>query len=302
MVRTEPIERKLGAARTGSAAAAVFAAVLMWLTPTRAVEVIEPRAFGYTVGDALQRQVIVDRNRDGALDPASLPKPGRYGRWFQLREVVALPDGVRLAYQIINTPMHLEAENLPSLDVHVIDPGGRSRDADIGPFTIMVGPVSSIGPNETIDADKVRPDLNPKPIDTSGLRRRILGYALMLVVLAAVQLAPILTRRLGWRRAGPFARALRALRQRALRASDPATRSAALLRLHAAFDEVAGRTLALDNVQDLFASHPWLAPARASVETLLAESRASFFDQAPPPARERLLSVALQLATLERNR
>jgi len=302
--RTRPIEGKHWAAGVAACLALSIALALALALPraASAVEVIEPRAFGYTVGEVLQRRVVVDRARDGALDPASLPKAGRYGRWFQLREVVPLPDGARLAYQIVNTPMHLEPENLPSLDVRVIGPDGRSRDAEIGPFTVMVGPVSRFGPNETIDTDNLRPDLDPMPIDTSGLRRRILGSALVLLALAAVQLAPVLARRLGWRRAGPFARALRALRRRALRTGDPAARSAALLKLHSALDEAAGRTLALDNVQALFAVHPWLAPARASVEMLLAESRASFFGQAPPPSRERLLSVAAQLADLERRR
>jgi len=266
------------------------------------LDTIEPRPFGYTVGDVLERRLVVDPIRDGKLDPASLPRPGRYGRWFQLRAVTPLPDGVRLDYQIVNEPPQPDQENLPSLNVRVIGPDGRARDAAIGPFTVAMAPVAHFGPNDIIQADNIRPDLNPGPIDTSRPRQRAFLYAAVLIALAAVQLAPALARRFGWRRAGPFARASWALRRRRLRADDVATRSEALRRLHQALDEAAGATLALDNVERLVLAHPWLAPARPNVEALLAESRAAFFGGAPPPTRARLSALAEQLADLERRR
>ncbi len=272
------------------------------VAPVLALETVEPRPFGYTVGDVLERRLLVDRTRDASLDPASLPRPGRYGRWFQLRVVTPAPDGARLAYQIVNMPLQADLENLPSLRVRVIGLDGRARDADIGPFTVAMAPVAHFGSYDVIDADAVRPDLDPAPIDTSGRRDRVALYGAALIALAAVQLAPALARRLGRRRAGPFARARRALRRLPRHGEDVAARNAALLRLHEALDEAAGRTLALDNVESLFLMHPWLAPARASVEALLAQSRAAYFGEAPPPPRTQLLSVAAQLADLERRR
>jgi mxaA protein len=266
------------------------------------LDTVEPRPFGYTVGDVLERTLRVDRTRDGTVDPASLPKPGRVGRWFQLRAVTPLPDGVRLAYQIVNTPPQPDRENLPSLRVRVIGPDGRARDADIGPFTVAMAPVAQFGSYDAIDADDVRPDLDPPPIDTARRRERVFLYATALAVVMVMQGAPALARRLGWRRAGPFARALRALRRLARRGEDAAARNNALRRLHEALDETAGRTLALDNVELLFRAHPWLTPARASVEALLAQSRASFFGEAQPPSPTHLMSVAAQLADLERRR
>src|SRR5262249_29682617 len=133
------------------------------------LETVEPRPFGYTVGDVLERGLVVDP-RDGSLDPASLPRPARYGRWFQLREVSASPGGARLVYQIVNLPPQVDQENLPSLRVRVVGPDGRARDADIGPFTVAMAPVAHLGPAEVIQAVDLRPDRDPKPIDTS--RRR----------------------------------------------------------------------------------------------------------------------------------
>lgn len=266
------------------------------------VETAEPRSFGYTVGDVLERRLLVDRARDGTVDPASLPRPGRYGRWFQLREAAFVPDGVRLAYQIVNVPLQPQQENLPSLRVRVIAPDGHTQEADVGPFTVAMTPVAHFGPDDVIQADNVRPDLDPRPIDTASRRERVLAYAAALIALAAVQLAPALAPRFGWRPAGPFGRARRALHRSFLRGDDVAARRRALRCLHQALDEAAGRTLALDNVELLFGTYPWLAPARASVQSLLADSRAAFFGEAPPPPRDRLLAVAGQLADLERRR
>ena len=281
----------------------VVGAVLVALSSaTRALvlDTVEPRPFGYTVGDVLERTVLVDPLREGTLDPASLPKPGRYGRWFQLREVTLLPGGVRFTYQVVSIPPQPDQENQPSLSMRVIGPDGRARDGEIGPFTVAMAPVAHVGPNEVIQASELRPDMDPKPIDTSRRWTRVILYATVLTVLAAVQLCLALARRFGSRRAGPFARALRSLRRAPLRGDDVAARSEALRRLHQALDEAAGRTLALDNVALLFRAQPWLAPARAGVEALMEQSRAAFFGEAPPPGRARLLSVAAQLADLER--
>jgi mxaA protein len=305
MAKTAPIERNHpGLARwTGAGVKALIGALLAALSVVVSalqLDTIEPRPFGYTVGDVLQRRLLVDRTRDGTVDPTSLPKPGRTGRWFQLRQVKPMPDGVRLDYQIINVPPQPEVENLPSLSVRVIGPDGRARDDQIGPFTVAMAPVVQVGLNEVIQADNMRPDLNPKPIDISARRQRVLWYAGALTVLAAALLAPALARRLGWRKAGPFVRARRALRWRRGLGDEVAARSDALRRLHQAFDEATGGTLALDNVERLLLARPWLAPARANVEAFLVESRAAFFGDAQPPARARLNALADQLADLER--
>jgi mxaA protein len=265
------------------------------------VQTVEPRPFGYTVGDVLVRRVLVQSSA-AAVDPASLPKPGRYGRWFALREVTALSDGVRLVYQLVNAPPQPDQENLPSLTLRLIGPDGRAREAQIGPFTVAMAPVAHFGPYDVIQADDLRADLKPRPIDTRGRRQRAFAYGAALLALAGVGLAPALARRLGWRRAGPFVRAWRALRRAPLRGDDAAACRGALRRLHQALDEAAGRTLALDNVDGLLQAQPWLAPARQTVRALLADSRAAFFGEAPPPPRARLLSLAAQLAELERRR
>ncbi len=206
----------------------VAAAALLALANSVAavqLETIEPRPFGYTVGDVLERTLRVDRTRDGTLDPASLPKPGRIGRWFQLRAVTPLPDGVRLAYQIVNSPTQPGRENLPSLRVRVIGPDGRARNADIGPFTVAMTPVAHFASDDVIDADDVRPDLDPQPIDTTRRRERVLLYAAALTALVAMQGAPGGTFCARAARAAASAKAPRGCRRAKQRAAPPSRRA-----------------------------------------------------------------------------
>jgi mxaA protein len=263
------------------------------------LQTIEPRAFGYTVGDVLQRRVVLDPNRDGTLDPASLPHPGRSGRWFQLREVASAPGAVTLVYQIVNTPEQPDRENLPSLSLRVVAKDGRVLEANIGPFTVAMTPVVHFGPYEQIQMTDLRPDIAPAPIDTSARRGRIFAYAAALLALLAVQALRWLARRPSWRRAMPFARVSRALRRLSAQGDDVPTRCLALRSLHQALDQAAGVTLALDNLDTLFQAHPALESARAPVQALLAASRAAFFGQAPPPSLHQLSQWAGRLAELE---
>ncbi len=267
--------------------------------PFPARKTVEPRAFGYTVGDMLQRRILLDSSRDGTLDPASLPRPGRSGRWFQLLEVATAPGAITLIYQIVNTPEQPDRENLPQIDLRVIAKDGRVQQASIGPFPVAMTPVAHFGPYDLVQSTDLRPDLAPAPIDTSPRRERILAYASALLGILAAQGLPPLWRRLAWQRAAPFARARRALRKLSAQGDGIQTRRLALRCLHHALDQAAGVTLALDNLDALFQAHPGLESARVPIRALLVDSRAAFFGQAPPPPVQQQACLARQLAALE---
>ena len=268
----------------------------------RAVQTVEPRAFGYTVGDLLQRRIQVDPSLEGRIDAASLPRPGRAGRWFALRTVAPDADGaeVVLGYQLVNSPEQPVRENLPSLRVQVIGPDGRSRPADIGPFTVAIAPVAPLEASDTIQPGDLRPDRDPAPIDTGPLRRRVAALAAALLLLILAQCAPYASRRWLGRRAGPFLKASRALRRATRGGGDDALqRQQALRRLHQALDETAGLTVAQDNLDRLFDVRPQLRPARAPIQAMLADSRAAFFGESAAPPVAQLQALARQLADLE---
>lgn len=280
-------------ARTAALVFALALALVQAARTARAADTVEPRPFGYTVGDVLERRILIDPQRDGTLDASSLPKPGRFGRWFALRAALAQPDGVRLVYQIVDSPGAAQRENLPSLRLQVDGRDGRPHPVDVGPFTVSLAPVA-LGPlgDEGSSLPPLRPDLDPPPVPTQALQRRVTVLAIALaVLLALLWLLPLVRRRLALR-TGPFMRAWRAMRR-------APTALQAMRALHAALDEAAGATLALDNVERLFAARPQLGPARGEVESLLAASRAAFFGGAEAPARERSLALARRLAELD---
>ncbi|WP_395695057.1 hypothetical protein, partial [Piscinibacter sp.] len=80
------MKRLLAALLMSLAAAAVAADAVL------RVEASEPRAFGYQVGDHLQRRVVVQVPAGWTLDEASLPKPGGRGLALELRAVRAQHD------------------------------------------------------------------------------------------------------------------------------------------------------------------------------------------------------------------
>ena len=281
------------------ASVAVGAALACACATAVAVETVEPRSFGYTVGDVLERRIEVDPQRDGTVDASSLPHPGRHGRWFALRAVLSDPAGVVLRYQIVNSPDQPQLENLPSMSFRLHGADGRVRDADIGPFTVGMAPVALFGPYDSIQAGLMRPDRDPAPIATDARRRRLMVYGVALLALIALQFAPRLARPWLARRAAPFTRTWRALRRAARRGDDVDARRRALKRLHQALDESAGATVALDNLDRLLLAQPHLGAARASIASMLEASRAAFFGQDEPPPMGQLLALARQLADLE---
>jgi len=101
------------------------------------LQTIEPRAFGYTVGDVLQRRVVLDPNRDGTLDPASLPHPGRSGRWFpSCARWPQRPTQSRSFTRSSNTPEQAGSRESALAELRVVAKDGPRAGGQIGPFTV----------------------------------------------------------------------------------------------------------------------------------------------------------------------
>ena len=73
---------------------------------------IPPRAFGYSIGDRIERRIDIQVAPPWSLAHASLPTPGRVSAWFELAEISIQTDvaasGTRselhLVYQLLNSP------------------------------------------------------------------------------------------------------------------------------------------------------------------------------------------------------
>jgi mxaA protein len=241
-----------------------------------AASVVEPRAFGYRVGDVLQRRIALQVPDGMTLDRASLPRAGRPGQPLELRSVSWSGAGALvLEYQVFLSPPAVRTLELPPLRLRFSGPAGE-RVLRIEPWPVTVAPLVPVDAPSRAGLGEMRPDAPPPPIDTTAVRRRLWAYAGALA-LAAGYLAHVYFG-LGWRgrRARPFADAWRALRSGA--SAPPAEqRRAAFVRLHEALNASAGEALFESGLDRFVAAQPAFAPLRAELAEFFRRSRDEFF-------------------------
>ena len=115
------------------------------------VQIEEPRAFAHFVGDVVERRLTITAPRPLLLAMDSIPKPGRLGYAFELREAnltsKALTAGTRyelqLRYQIFVAPIDTKTLDLPAF-VLQFDGGTRPEELRINfaPVSIARQPPS----------------------------------------------------------------------------------------------------------------------------------------------------------------
>lgn len=292
-------------------AAALLAAPLPGLRPAAAQPItIAPnplRAFGYSIGDRIERRVDIDLGPPWKLVPGSLPTPGRQNAWFEIAEVSVQSDAaaagthleLRLVYQLLNSPTQPSVLLLPRVPLR-FEGGAEPVERDIVPAEIFAAPLLPAGAaGSTLDAP--RADRRPQPVPLEPYRARIGAYALAAAGLIAwMWVAHQLARR---RHAGPFVRACRELRRLA-RAPESGERASAAMRIvHHALDETAGHVVFLDNAETLFASRPQRAPLRSRTSEFLRRSRQRFFaGEGEAIALDELRDLARSWRSLEATR
>jgi mxaA protein len=249
------------------------------------VEGGEPRAFGYQIGDTVQRQVIVHASAGWELDDSSLPRPGARGGALELRRVAAAThaeDGGRrhelnLLYQVFVSPTGVRTFEIPSFRLRF---AGRERVEDVlvEAWPVTVAPLLPVEASPRRGLGELRPDQAPPLIDDHMIRVRLLSFAvatvLLLVALAVVRLGP------PWRAARnrPFGRAWRQLRRLPADAAAAQWR-AACKAMHDALNRSAGEVVFEPGLQRFIAAHPAFAPLRDDLARFLRLSRGEFFGE-----------------------
>ncbi len=273
---------------------ALFATLLWWLAGAALaddavlrVEASEPRAYGYQVGDHVQRRIAVEVPRGWALDEASLPKPGGRGLALELREVrqwrSATVSGERielaLDYQVFLAPA---APRTVEMAAHrlVFSTGSRQVEALIEAWPVTIAPLVQADAPTRRGLGEMQADRPPPLVDTSAVRTRLMAYA----VAAALLLAALALAHLGppWNAARnrPFAVAWRRLRR--LPAQPEAAQwQAACVALHEALNRSAGEVLYERGLDDFLRRRPAFASLRDELQRFLRTSRAQFFGGAP---------------------
>jgi mxaA protein len=231
----------------------VLGTALAWALTAQAappvvLERIEPRLFGYQLGDVISQQVTLRLAPGVQFDPQSLPRAGKRAGWFMVRgsEVHsdALPDGgtqvsLTLDMQLVNSPTTARTLTVPAVALRF--KAAQAISETIPSLTIDAVP---------LDSGEVRtglPDVRaarPAPlIDTRPEQHQLQLLGVAALALSVWLVLTLLWRVLRPRELSPFAAAQRDLRRLLRAASSGEGARAAMQRLHRAFDQAAGQRL-----------------------------------------------------------
>jgi mxaA protein len=253
------------------------------------LETVEPRAYGYQVGDTLRRRLIVHAGDDWRLDPTSLPVAGRRGQALELRSVHMRRAGaaesgrheIDLEYQVFVAPPEVRTIEIAPLKLRLVS-AQREALLRVEAWPVTVAPLVPVEVSPRHGLGDLQPDIAPPLFETAGLRARLLVYALtaavLLIGLAVLHFGP------PWRAARnrPFGRALRVLR-RLPTPLPQAQRRGAFLVMHEALNRSAGRALFEHDLEAFVQVHPDFVPLRSEIARFLQASRREFFDAQAAP-------------------
>lgn len=270
----------------------VCALLLAALTGSNAAEtgvrvaVIEPRPFGYFLGDTFTREVEITVPDGGTLDLAGLPRPGPVNYWLELRAVDvdeeqragATRYRLGLSYQAFYSALDPRRLTVPGFTLKVAQDGGTSP-VHVPDWSFVMSPVRELFPGQEGENTNValQPDAPAPRIATGTVRTTLLvsGTALLLALLL---LARHYARWPFHRRADrPFTEAARFLKGHQAELAGDGGYRAALIKLHRAFDLAAGRRVLPDDVDAFLLDHPEYAPCADDIGRLFAASRLTFF-------------------------
>jgi len=263
------------------------------------LEASEPRAYGYQVGDLVQRRVSVSAPNGWRLDEASLPRPGGRGRALELRRVAASTqaegDGQRhellIEYQVFLAPATVRTLEIPAFRLR-FEGAARSEELLVEAWPVTVAPLVPVAVSPRRGLGELQPDRPPPLVDTQPARLRLAAYALAALLLlgwlAVVHLGP------PWRAARnrPFGRAWRQLRHLPAQPDD-AQWLAACRTLHEALDRSAGEVLFEPGLARFVAARPAFGGLRDELARFLQMSRREFFGNTPRGPDDAAWLVAL---------
>lgn len=282
----------------------------------REVRIEAPRSVGYTVGDLVRTEVVVDVDAGWTLRPASLPRPREAAYWLELREVGVERERLRgggtryrvpLTWQSFYVPLGARELALPGFVLEFEHAGGQVARAEVPAWAFTMSPLREILPPGQRRPD-TRVELLPDAVPAPAPLRPLLLAAAGLLVLALAAALLWAWQRAAWpfraRPARPFARSAREV-ARVLRGADARGYPEALRQLHRGFDASAGRRLLAADVPAWLASRPGWRGLGADIAAYFEASRLAFFagdataaaTRLPP---DRLRGLARALAAHER--
>jgi mxaA protein len=234
----------------------------------------EPRAFGYQVGDVVQRRITVEVPEGMVLDENSLPRPGARGTALELRalrqKAVAKGKQIELDYQVFLSPAEARTLEMPSFTLRY-EGVPRAQELRIDSWPVTVAPLMPVEVSPRTGLGELQPDAAPPLFDTRAQSARLLAYAALLAALLAY-LAFVYFGLPWWgAQRRPFALAWRQL--------NPALPwREACQRVHAALNQSAGEVLFENGVDRFTTRHRAFAPLKEDIVRFLRLSQREFFE------------------------
>jgi len=275
-------------------------------------DVIEPRTFGYVVGDRIRREVRLTVHPDYRLDQASLPRPGRLDRWLEVAKpelrVESIEDGRRyhlvMIYQVFNAPLAPETITIPQQDLRIL--GATNALSTLVPaLRVTVVPVTSGVAAASLSGSSLQQDRTPSTIPVEARQDRLaVAGAVLLTLLLYLAWRRGLTAFIA-RRNLPFTKAARELKRLHPASGKPAQYAAGLKIVHEAVNRTAGRAVFAHNLDAFLAAHPAYSDLRTDFDQLFAASGGVFFAGAAPDTPPRnawpaLLHLCRRCSKIER--
>jgi mxaA protein len=234
---------------------------------------IEPRDFGYTLGDTFEQRVSLPPGLRLAAAGNEGLRHARINTWFERLNTRERDDAqgrrwLVFTHQVTNVGTRPARVTLPTTPLLMQD----GTHWSLLPAALTIGPMmadAGLGPGASAELT-LRPDRDPPVPDRVQARQRSLSS------LGALATG-LLTWGLWWRwrtardaARRPFARAWRVV-------DDAPADDKAWVALHRAFNETAGRTVLAAELEPVFARQPALQAQRAAIEAFFSASSARFF-------------------------
>ncbi len=238
------------------------------------LEIVQPRTFGYQLGDKFERRISFLVHEPYVLDTGALPEPGKLNTWLIIEAPHIQQNALgsytrmqlRLVYQVTNVEPGITQVPVPHHDL-VFTNGKKQTKVLVPAIRIDLNTVTDPRASD-LQADQL-PRLLPQRTEYLAL------YAAVLLV----ALAGLAWRYFGFTLADkqqPFTQTWKRWRRRR-RARDEATTLAAMRDIHQAFNATAGKTVFAETLDAFFAEHRQFEPLRVPINDFFACSRNVFF-------------------------
>lgn len=250
------------------------------------LRVLDPRPFGYFLGDTLTRTIEIDGPAGESLVASSLPAEGPATYWLEISRVDAASEASRpgtrhvitIAYQLFYAAIDPRTLDIPGHTI-ALQVGETQRTVAIPPLPVTISPLREIFPGKERDRETnlLRPDALPQLAPVGAWRTGAIGSA----VLALAGLL-LLAHHNAWgpfrrRAARPFTRAVAEIKALPGELALGEAYRSALTVLHRAFDESAGRRVFADDLTSYIDGHSEHRASADAIERFFEASRRVFF-------------------------